>query len=59
METRWSYYDKQTFRIYVSTQDSGLPKARAKLVDEGTHGLAKLEPGSAVRAADAGRACGC
>jgi hypothetical protein len=41
IETRWSYYDKQMFRVYVSTQDTGLPSA-AKLVDEGTHGLAKL-----------------
>jgi hypothetical protein len=41
IETRWSYYDKQTFRVYVSTQDTGLPSA-AKLVDEGTHGLARL-----------------
>ena len=24
IETRWSYYDKQTFRIYVSTQETGL-----------------------------------
>ncbi len=40
-ETRWAYYDKQTFRIYVSAQDSGLPSG-AELVDEGTHGLAKL-----------------
>jgi hypothetical protein len=41
METRWSYYDKRTFRIYVSSQDSGLPSG-ANLVDEGTHGLARL-----------------
>ena len=41
METRWSYYDKQTFRIYVSSQDTGLA-SEAKLVDQGTHGLAKL-----------------
>jgi hypothetical protein len=41
IETRWSYYDKQTFRIYVSAQDSGLPSG-AKLVDEGRHGLARL-----------------
>jgi hypothetical protein len=41
IETRWSYYDKQTFRIYVSSQETGLASS-AKLVDEGTHGLAKL-----------------
>jgi hypothetical protein len=41
IETRWSYYDKQTFRVYVSTQDTGLASS-ARLVDEGTHGLAKL-----------------
>ena len=41
VETRWSYYDKRTFRIYVSTQDMGLASA-PQLVDEGTHGLAKL-----------------
>jgi hypothetical protein len=39
METRWSYYDTQKFRIYVSTRDAG---AEPTLVDEGTHGLAKL-----------------
>jgi hypothetical protein len=38
-ETRWSYYDKQTFRIYEkSDADSAV-----RLVDEGTHGLAKLQ----------------
>ena len=41
VETRWSYYDKRTFRIYVSTEGAGLPSS-ARLVDEGTHGLAKL-----------------
>jgi hypothetical protein len=35
-ETRWSYYDKQTFRIYSQVDDA------VKLVDEGTHALAKL-----------------
>ncbi len=35
-ETRWSYYDKQTFRIY-SQVDDGI-----RLVDEGAHALAKL-----------------
>ena len=35
-ETRWSYYDKQTFRIYSQVGDV------VRLVDEGTHALAKL-----------------
>ena len=35
-ETRWSYYDKQTFRIYSQADDA------IRLVDEGTHALAKL-----------------
>lgn len=35
-ETRWSYYDKQTFRIYSRVDEA------IRLVDEGTHALAKL-----------------
>jgi hypothetical protein len=35
-ETRWSYYDKQTFRIYSQADGA------VQLVDEGTHALAKL-----------------
>jgi hypothetical protein len=35
-ETRWSYYDKQTFRIYSQVGEL------VRLVDEGTHALAKL-----------------
>jgi len=35
-ETRWSYYDKQTYRVYSAVDDV------VKLVDEGTHALAKL-----------------
>ncbi|HEV1287588.1 MAG TPA: hypothetical protein VNU44_19855, partial [Bryobacteraceae bacterium] len=35
-ETRWSYYDKQTFRIYSKVDEE------IRLVDEGTHALAKL-----------------
>ncbi|HTB11219.1 MAG TPA: hypothetical protein VK752_06605 [Bryobacteraceae bacterium] len=35
-ETRWSYYDKQTFRIYSRVNDV------IRLVDEGAHALAKL-----------------
>ena len=41
VETRWSYYDKTNFRTYVSTEGTGLASL-AKLVDEGTHGLARL-----------------
>jgi len=35
-ETKWAYYDKRTYRIYI--EDGG----KAALVDQGTHGLAKL-----------------
>ncbi len=35
-ETRWSYYDKQTFRIYSRVGEV------VRLIDEGTHALAKL-----------------
>ncbi len=42
LETRWSYYDKQVYRIYTSTRETGLNDA-VTLVDEGTHALAKLE----------------
>jgi hypothetical protein len=35
-ETRWSYYDKQSFKIYSRVDDV------VRLVDEGTHALAKL-----------------
>jgi hypothetical protein len=37
-ETRWSYYDKHNFRIYEKTDAENA----VRLVDEGTHGLAKL-----------------
>jgi len=49
-ETRWAYYDKQSFKIY-SRVDVGLTapageidllNGNARLVDEGTHALAKL-----------------
>lgn len=40
-ETRWAYYDKQSFRIYVETRAGSGAGARV-LTDEGTHGLAKL-----------------
>jgi hypothetical protein len=35
-ETTWAYYDKRTYRIYMERN------GEAALVDEGTHGLAKL-----------------
>jgi hypothetical protein len=35
-ETKWAYYDKQTYRIYG--EDGG----KSGLIDEGTHGLAML-----------------
>ena len=38
-ETRWSYYDKQNFRIYEKSDADGA----VRLVDEGRHGLAKLD----------------
>jgi hypothetical protein len=40
-ETRWAYYDKQKYRIYKQDREGDEPSA-VKLVDEGTHGLAKL-----------------
>jgi hypothetical protein len=36
-EKRWAYYDKQSFRIYRNEDDQAI-----ELIDEGTHGLAKL-----------------
>ena len=42
LETRWSYYDKQVYRIYTSTRETGLNDA-VTLIDEGTHALAKLQ----------------
>ncbi|HEY4363146.1 MAG TPA: hypothetical protein VGN17_19410 [Bryobacteraceae bacterium] len=41
LETRWSYYDKETYRIYTSTRETGLKDA-VTLIDEGTHALARL-----------------
>ncbi len=35
-ERRWAYYDRTNFRIYQKVGES------AELIDEGTHGLAKL-----------------
>jgi len=37
-ETRWTYYDKRNFRIYQKTDG----ESAVRLIDEGTHGLAKL-----------------
>jgi hypothetical protein len=37
-ETRWAYYDKQKFRIYQKNDG----ESAVTLVDQGTHGLAKL-----------------
>jgi len=39
LERRWAYYDKQRFRIY---RQRGDVSSRPELIDEGTHGLAKL-----------------
>ncbi len=38
-ETQWAYYDKTSFRIYRQSGD----ESSRRLVDEGAHGLAKLE----------------
>jgi hypothetical protein len=40
-ETRWTYYDKQRFRVYQQL-GSGEKKGEIALVDSGQHGLAKL-----------------
>lgn len=39
-ETRWTYYDKQQFRVYRRSE-AGTAKGTIELVDEGLHGLAK------------------
>jgi hypothetical protein len=41
-ETRWCYYDKEAFQIYRRTED-GHDKHLPELVDQGRHGLAKLQ----------------
>ncbi len=38
-ETRWSYYDREKFRIYRRAEEGGA----VELLDEGTHGLARLK----------------
>ena len=42
VETRWAYYDKQNYRIYCETR-TGSGAGSRTLIDEGRHGLAKLE----------------
>jgi len=41
METTWTYYDKSRFRVYRQV-DRGDETTAAELIDEGQHGLAKL-----------------
>jgi hypothetical protein len=38
-ETRWIYYDRESFQIYRKTSDS----SPIELIDEGRHGLASLQ----------------
>lgn len=40
-ETRWTYYDKQNFRVYIQPEEDG-KKGEIRLADQGLHGLAKL-----------------
>jgi hypothetical protein len=40
-ETRWSYYDKQTFRTYRQVEE-GNDKTDITLIDEGHHGLGRI-----------------
>lgn len=44
VETRWIYYDRERFRVYRRSNQPGAPKQNSsiELVDEGIHGLAKL-----------------
>jgi hypothetical protein len=41
-ETRWTYYDKERFRVYRKI-DGGGRKAEPELIDSGYHGLAKKQ----------------
>jgi hypothetical protein len=41
-ETRWSYYDKEEFRIYRQIGGQAGERAKPELIDEGRHGLAGL-----------------
>ncbi|MGD1091273.1 MAG: hypothetical protein ABSB35_04675 [Bryobacteraceae bacterium] len=45
VETRWAYYDKHEFRIYQRTRagDELGSLGEVKLIDQGTHGLSKLD----------------
>jgi hypothetical protein len=40
-ETRWSYYDKETFRIYRQSSSTN-EKGKPEIIDQGRHGLAGL-----------------
>lgn len=40
-ETRWTYYDKQEFRVYRQSNGGG-SEGKIELVDSGLHGLARL-----------------
>jgi hypothetical protein len=40
-QTRWVFYDKETYRIYEQTED-GSRQGSIEIVDAGPHGLAKL-----------------
>ena len=45
VERRWTYYDRENFRVYALVQRSSEKSAKppeAALVDEGRHGLAEL-----------------
>jgi len=42
-EKRWAYFDKQTFRVYWQVTGEGGGGGPIELVDEGLHGLAKLD----------------
>ena len=40
-ETRWVYYDKESFQVYRRVEGAG-ERGGVELVDEGTHGFARL-----------------
>jgi len=40
-ETRWLYYDRQKFRMFLR-RDSSTPESPIRMIDEGCHGLAAL-----------------
>lgn len=40
-ETRWVYYDKESFKVYQRTEGFGT-KSTPELIDEGRHGLATI-----------------